>query len=106
MDPTTETERREKYHELVDLLLSIKPEIFSHFDVCRTHYESKGGKIGVDILVPKSPSPKSTKPRPVMVRIHGGFLVSLGSFLPLWHLRVYLGQSWRWSVLDLGSGIC
>lgn len=81
MKHVTETERQEKYHQLVDLLLSIKPEIFSQFDICRTQYESEAGSIGVDILIPKSPRAKSpSKPRPVMVRIHGGFLVSPRSF--------------------------
>lgn len=79
MEPTTETERQVKYQGLVDLLLSIKPEIFSQFDIRRTYYESGGSRIGVDILIPKSPRPKSSKCRPVMVRIHGGFLVSSNS---------------------------
>lgn len=76
MEPATEAERQVKYQELVDLLLSIKPEIFSQFDVRRTYYESGGSSIGVDILIPKSPRLRSSKSRPVMVRIHGGFLVS------------------------------
>lgn len=91
MESVTETERQEKYQQLVDLLLSIKPEIFSQFDIYRTQYESEGHSIGVDILIPKSPRAKSPfKSRPVMVRIHGGFLVSPSSIPSLKHSD-YLG---------------
>jgi hypothetical protein len=90
MGPATEKERQTQFQKLVDLLLSVKPENFSRFDVSRTHYESEGVTIGVDILVPKAPKPKASVPRPVMVRIHGGFLVSLKFAL----LPLSLGYAW------------
>lgn len=107
MGSTTEIERQKQYQKLIDLLLSIKPENFSQFDVSRTHYESEGGKIGVDILVPKSLKSETSTPRPVIVRIHGGFLVSSKTAPPLpplgralWGAGCYLP---RWAMLSLRS---
>lgn len=89
MGSITETERAKQYQKLVDLLLSIKPEKFSQFDVSRTHYETEAGMVGVDILVPQDLKPNHPLRRPVMVRIHGGFLVSQISY-STWHLCALL----------------
>lgn len=69
----TKQERDAQFRALVDLLHSVPHDIFNGFDITRAHFESAGVKVGVDILVPKR---KSTAARPVIVRIHGGFLVS------------------------------
>lgn len=62
-----------QFEALINVLRSVPHDIFSPFHITRTHYESSGVRIGVDILVPRR---KSSTPRPVIVRIHGGFLVS------------------------------
>lgn len=65
--------RDARFKDLVDLLHSIKPEIYDPFDVAKAHYTSAGVLIPADILVPKGVD--LSTPRPVIVRIHGGFLV-------------------------------
>lgn len=107
MGSTTEIERQREYQKLIDLLLSIKSENFSHFDVSRTHYESEGGKIGVDILVPKSLKSETSIPRPVIVRIHGGFLVSAKAPSPSFYLLpVHRGSLVStWAMLSLRSNL-
>jgi acetyl esterase/lipase len=66
-------ERDAQFKVLIDLLHSVPHDIFNGFDITRAHFKSAGVEIGVDILIPKR---KSTTARPVIVRIHGGFLVS------------------------------
>lgn len=65
--------RDARFKELVDLLHSITPEIYSPFNITRAHYESADIQIPADILVPKDVDLSTA--RPVIVRIHGGFLV-------------------------------
>lgn len=49
-------------------------ELFSGFDVTtQTYKEIKGHKITLDVLVPKSLAPGTY---PVIMRFHGGFLVT------------------------------
>lgn len=64
-----------RFQDLVSLLHSIPSSIFSPFDIYRTSYYSCGVDIGADILVPKRPCRLSRLP--VIVRIHGGFLVCI-----------------------------
>lgn len=66
--------RDARFQELNTLLHSVTPEIFDPFQIYRSYYESDGLPIEVDIFVPKK-NPQR-KVRPVLVRIHGGFLVS------------------------------
>lgn len=66
-------ERTAQLDYLNSLLLGVSAENFNAFDIYNAKYESAGRAIGADILVPKKPA--SSGPRPVMVRIHGGFLV-------------------------------
>lgn len=73
MSPSDIVVRDARFQELVDVLHSIKPAIFEPFNITRAHYESAGVKIPADILVPKGVD--HSTPRPVIVRIHGGFLV-------------------------------
>ncbi|KAF7551735.1 hypothetical protein G7Z17_g4791 [Cylindrodendrum hubeiense] len=72
----------ERFQELVAVLDSFPREIFDSFEVHRTYYKSSGVQIGADILIPRSgPRPKV---RPVIVRIHGGFLITGASLYPAW----------------------
>ncbi|KAJ0421683.1 Alpha/Beta hydrolase protein [Aspergillus carlsbadensis] len=72
------------FERLVSILQSFPSSIFDPFTIHRAHYESSGIQIGVDILVPKTlPSP-ALATRPVIVRIHGGFLVTGSSLFPGW----------------------
>lgn len=73
--PPSSQERDARFAELIAALRSFKADQFDPFDIYRTHYESSGTQIGVDVMVPKNGA-KLAK-RPVIVRIHGGFLVSL-----------------------------
>lgn len=66
--------RDERFQELNALLHSVTPKIFDAFQIYRSYYESDGLPIEVDVIVPKK-NPQR-KVRPVLVRIHGGFLVS------------------------------
>lgn len=63
-----------RFQELNSLLHSVTPEIFDPFHIPRSHYESDGLPIEVDIIIPKKNPQRRV--RPVLVRIHGGFLVS------------------------------
>jgi hypothetical protein len=72
--PTPETNAG--FERLVSILQSFPASIFDPFTIYRTHYESAGVQIGVDILVPKTLQLPVPVERPVIVRIHGGFLVS------------------------------
>ncbi|KAH8669402.1 Alpha/Beta hydrolase protein [Ilyonectria robusta] len=83
MSPTAE-ERAAQFKALIDLLHSVTPEVYSAFDITRTHYESAGTKIEVDILAPKRLKLEPTGSHPVIVRIHGGFLVTGSSLFPAW----------------------
>ncbi|KAJ4248776.1 hypothetical protein NW762_012614 [Fusarium torreyae] len=74
-------ERNAQFNALIDVLHSVKDDIFNPFDITRTHYESAGMRIGVDILVPRR---ITTQSQPVIVRIHGGFLVTGSSLFPAW----------------------
>ena len=55
---------------------ALDPEKFSPFHIRSTSYKAVNGhKIGVDVLVPKSLKAGNQK-HPLMVRFHGGGLVS------------------------------
>lgn len=73
----TAEQRAAQFKALIDLLHSVTPDVYSAFDITRTHYESAGTKIEVDILAPKRLKLGPTKSHPVIVRIHGGFLVRM-----------------------------
>lgn len=75
MDYATPAERDARMQDLVSLLTSVPKENFDAFNIYRAVYESAGHNIGTDILVPKKAPIDASRPRPVMVRIHGGFLV-------------------------------
>ncbi|KAM0428474.1 hypothetical protein ACHAPT_006834 [Fusarium lateritium] len=77
----TKQERDAQFKALVDILHSVPRDIFNGFDITRAHFESAGVEIGVDILIPKR---KSTAARPIIVRIHGGFLITGSSLFPAW----------------------
>lgn len=66
-------ERDARFKDLVDLLLSVPSDIFNPFDIYRTYYRSASSDIGADVIIPKGKRPRTA--RPVIVRIHGGFLV-------------------------------
>lgn len=66
-------EAEAEFKQLSDALLSVPATKFDAFDITRATYESAGSKIGADILIPKRAF--SGPSRPVLVRIHGGFLV-------------------------------
>ncbi|KAH7121539.1 Alpha/Beta hydrolase protein [Dactylonectria macrodidyma] len=80
----TAEERAAQFRALINLLHSVTPEVYNAFDITRTHYESAGTKIEVDILAPKRLKLERTKSHPVIVRIHGGFLVAGSSLFPAW----------------------
>ena len=63
---------------------ALNPEKFSPFDIHSTSYKTVNEhNIGVDVLVPKDLKLGNEK-HPLMVRFHGGFLVSnLSSSLTL-----------------------
>ncbi|KAM5343325.1 hypothetical protein ACJ41O_014291 [Fusarium nematophilum] len=77
----TAKQRDAQFKALVDLLHSVPPDIFDPFNITRASYESAGVEIGVDILIPKR---KPTQSHPVIVRIHGGFLITGSSLFPAW----------------------
>lgn len=66
-----------EFKELSDALLSVPSTRFDPFHITRDTFESAGYKIGADILIPKREF--SGGSRPVLVRIHGGFLVHIPS---------------------------
>jgi acetyl esterase/lipase len=70
--PSHSQERNLQFNALVDILQSVKSDIFDPFSITRAYYESGGVQIGVDILIPRQ---LKTQNPPVIVRIHGGFLV-------------------------------
>ncbi|KAM0552674.1 hypothetical protein ACHAPJ_007771 [Fusarium lateritium] len=74
-------ERDAQFNALINVLHSVKDEIFNPFDITRTYYASAGVNIGVDILVPRR---MTTQRQPVIVRIHGGFLITGSSLFPAW----------------------
>ncbi|KAL9575745.1 hypothetical protein ACKAV7_000102 [Fusarium commune] len=74
-------QRDAQFNALIDVLHSVKSDIFDPFTITRTYYESAGVQIGVDILIPRQL--KSQNP-PVVVRIHGGFLITGSSLFPAW----------------------
>ncbi|KAF4967991.1 hypothetical protein FSARC_4552 [Fusarium sarcochroum] len=74
-------ERNAQFNALINGLHTIKDDIFNPFDTTRTNYESGGVSIGVDILVPRR---ITTQSQPVIVRIHGGFLITGSSLFPAW----------------------
>lgn len=76
MDYAAPEERDARMKDLVSLLLSVSKDQFDPFHIYKAVYKSAGHAIGVDILVPKTKSPSPSRPQPVIVRIHGGFLVS------------------------------
>lgn len=74
MADVSDEERNARFQDLVSLLLSVPKSNFDSFDIYRTSYRSGGLDVGTDVLIPKAP--KTTNgARPVIVRIHGGFLV-------------------------------
>lgn len=77
MEYAAPVERNARLQDLVSLLTSIPKENFDSFDIYKATYESAGRAIGVDIMVPKKKPTSASNPRPVMVRIHGGFLVRI-----------------------------
>ncbi|KAH9238187.1 hypothetical protein K456DRAFT_1747778 [Colletotrichum gloeosporioides 23] len=77
--------RQLKFDELVNALLSDPPSKFDPFRIYRSHYKSDGIDIGFDILLPKTMKPQG--PKPVIVRIHGGFLVTGSSLFPAWFTK-------------------
>ncbi|KAF5968261.1 beta-lactamase [Fusarium coicis] len=78
---TYQSERDAQFNALIDVLHSVKSDIFDPFTITRTYYESAGIQIGVDVLIPRRL--KSQNP-PVIVRIHGGFLITGSSLFPAW----------------------
>ncbi|KAI1359607.1 Alpha/Beta hydrolase protein [Xylaria arbuscula] len=82
MEYTSTEKRNARLQDLVALLLSVPRDNFDPFDIYRSTYDSAGHSIGVDILIPRA-NP-SCNPRPVLVRIHGGFLVTGSSLFPAW----------------------
>ncbi|KAG7407191.1 hypothetical protein Forpe1208_v012562 [Fusarium oxysporum f. sp. rapae] len=82
--PSHSEERNAQFNALVDVLESVKSDIFDRFSITRTYYESGGVQIGVDILIPRQL--KSQNP-PVIVRIHGGFLIAGSSLYPAWFFK-------------------
>jgi hypothetical protein len=78
-DAATE-ERAARFQDLVNLLLSVPRSNFDGFHIHRTSYRSAGLDIGTDILVPRTQAAIGAT-RPILVRIHGGFLVSSPLFL-------------------------
>ncbi|KAK2688391.1 hypothetical protein QWA68_012337 [Fusarium oxysporum] len=74
-------ERDAQFNALIDVLHSVKSDIFDPFAITRTYYESAGVQIGVDILIPRQ---LKTHNPPVVVRIHGGFLITGSSLFPAW----------------------
>ncbi|KAF5689594.1 hypothetical protein FCIRC_1289 [Fusarium circinatum] len=74
-------DRDSQFNALIDVLHSVKSDIFDPFTITRTYYESAGIQIGVDILIPRRL--KNQNP-PVIVRIHGGFLITGSSLFPAW----------------------
>ncbi|KAF0318012.1 beta-lactamase [Colletotrichum asianum] len=78
-------ERQLRFDELVNALLSDPPSKFDPFRTYRSHYTSNDIDIGVDILLPKTMKPQG--PRTVIVRIHGGFLVTGSSLFPAWFTK-------------------
>ncbi|KAJ2989395.1 hypothetical protein NUW58_g3487 [Xylaria curta] len=75
-------ERDARMQDLVSLLLSVPEKNFDPFDIYRATYDSAGHSIGADIIIPRAKSSHSS--RPVLVRIHGGFLVTGSSLFPAW----------------------
>lgn len=71
-------------HEMAMSAAASNPDKFSPFQIHSTSYKTVNEhSIGVDVLVPKGLKPGSQK-HPLMVRFHGGFLVSnLSSSLTL-----------------------
>ncbi|KAL1878114.1 hypothetical protein VTK73DRAFT_8075 [Phialemonium thermophilum] len=79
----TSAERDARFKALVDILLSIPASIFEPFEIHRTHYQSSSNVIEADLLIPKKgPGPQIS--RPIIVRIHGGFLFTGSSLFPAW----------------------
>ncbi|KAF5650027.1 hypothetical protein F52700_466 [Fusarium sp. NRRL 52700] len=74
-------ERDAQFNALIDVLHNVKSDIFDPFTITRTYYESAGFQIGVDVLIPRQL--KSQNP-PVIVRVHGGFLITGSSLFPAW----------------------
>lgn len=97
------TEQRfARFQDLVDLLLSVPKSNFDPFHVHRTSYRSAGRDIGTDVLVSKRPFTGTS--RPVMVRIHGGFLVSIScnpTSVSILHSRLTLGHWFKLYVSEL-----
>ncbi|ETS77693.1 hypothetical protein PFICI_09755 [Pestalotiopsis fici W106-1] len=70
------------FKQLVERLLSVTPEIYHNFDIYRTEYSSANHEIGVDVLIPKHLATLTSVP--LIVRIHGGFLVTGSNLFPAW----------------------
>ncbi|KAJ3578370.1 hypothetical protein NPX13_g2190 [Xylaria arbuscula] len=85
MEYTSTEKRNARLQDLVALLLSVPRDNFDPFDIYRSTYDSAGHSIGVDILIPRA-NP-SCNPRPVLVRIHGGFLVGSSPVSKLHYTR-------------------
>ncbi|KAF5541681.1 beta-lactamase [Fusarium phyllophilum] len=88
VDERYSAERDAQFNALIDILHSVKSDIFDPFTITRTYYESAGIQIGVDILIPRQL--KSQNP-PVIVRVHGGFLITGSSLFPAWFSKWVLG---------------
>ncbi|KAL4884560.1 Alpha/Beta hydrolase protein [Aspergillus karnatakaensis] len=86
MASVADKDRTTSFNNLVSLLKSTPESIFDPFTITRTYYKSAGIQIAVDVLVPKTlpASAPQKQPRPVIVRIHGGFLVTGSSLFPGW----------------------
>jgi hypothetical protein len=69
-------DRNAQFRALMNVLHSVSHDIFNPFDITRAHFESAGVDIGADILIPKRNSTRTKQTQPIIVRIHGGFLVS------------------------------
>ncbi|KAF5680610.1 hypothetical protein FHETE_384 [Fusarium heterosporum] len=82
--PSDSEERNAQFTALVDILQSVESDIFDPFLVTRAHYESVGIRIGVDVLIPRQ---LKTQNPPVIVRIHGGFLITGSSLYPAWFFK-------------------
>lgn len=75
------------WHTVVEALKALTYDKFStDFHVYESFYRCANGQddIRVHILVPRDLSPaQAARPRPVLVRIHGGYLVSSKAYTRL-----------------------
>lgn len=76
------------YEDLVKALAALDvPSKYDRFTILEATYKTVNQNTQIDthLLVPKSLLEKDQKPRkcPLIVRIHGGYLVSVNVFIPM-----------------------